>query len=478
MTSTRTLALVLVAAAAGCGDDLQYRFAEVVQVTGASPLVPGCGGEGQDGDAVDGSEVEPMVAVDAADRLHLVGAWQQDRWTTGGSQGVMGAVSHDGGATWAPSHAHFSRCIGGTPANGGDYERSTDPWVSIGPGGVAWEMALAFDNTTANNAMLAARSDDGGATWSEPAVLQADTDPDVFNDKNSITADPTDPGRVFAVWDRLTGQLMPTMPIGTGPAMLARAEGGVWEASHPIYDPGVDEQTIGNIVVILPDGTVVDVFQHLTMISSSNPVADIEVIRSTDHGTTWSAPIHVASVLQDGVADPANGVYIRSGGLPAISVDPVSDEIYVVWEQLFMTQEDGVERDGIAMATSTDGGLTWAPRVQVNQVPTAAAFTPAVAVAADGTLRVSYYDTRDTEAGGPDVFDVGAFLITSHDHGATWVEDRLTGAFDMRQAKVGQVYFLGDYQGLAPDGDQTVPFFAAAMSAPQDPSDIFVQPVE
>jgi hypothetical protein len=468
----RVLAIAIAAAAAGCGDDLKYQFDEVVQVTSESPLMAGCGGAGQDGENIEGSEVEPMVAVDPTDHQHLVGVWQQDRWTTGGSNGVMGAFSHDGGITWTHSHAHFSRCIGGTPDNGGDYERSTDPWVSIGPTGVVWQMALAFDNTTARNAMLAARSDDGGATWSEPAVLLADTDPDVFNDKNAITADPTDSGRVFAVWDRLTGQLMPTMPIGTGPAMMARAEGGVWEPARAIYDPGVDEQTLGNIVVVLPDGTLVDVFEHLMMISSSNPTGEYDTIRSVDHGATWSAPVKLGAVFQAGVIDPGNQLYVRSGGLPAIAVDPTSGQIYVAWEGVF----DQV--DGIYVTSSTDRGLTWSTAAQVIQPADVQRFTPALAVSDDGTLRLSYYDTRDAAAGGLDHFDVAAFLSTSHDHGQSFVEDRLTGPFDLRQARVGDYYFLGDYQGLAPDGDQMVPFFSAALQAPQDPSDIFVEPVE
>ena len=473
MSASRALAILIVASAPACGDDLSYAFGDEVQVsTGGSPFAAGCGGAAQDGDNVAGAEVEPMIAADPTNRLHLVGVWQQDRWTTGGSNGVTGGVSHDGGVTWTPTRAHFSRCTGGTPANGGDYERATDPWVTFGPSGTVWQIGLAFDDTTARNAMLAARSDDGGATWSEPSVLLADDDPDVFNDKESITADPTDAGRVFAVWDRLTGQLMPTMPIGTGPAMLARAEDGVWEPAHPIYDPGVDQQTIGNIVVVLPDGTVVDVFEHLTMISSANPQGTVEAIRSTDHGTTWSAPVMIGFLQQAGVVDPSNGVYVRSGELPAIAADPTSGQIYVAWEG------DFDQADGIYWATSTDGGVTWTPAAQLIQPGDVQRFTPALAVGDDGTLRVSYYDTRDAAAGGPDRFDVAAFVSTSHDHGQTWVEDRLTGPFDLRQAKVGDYYFLGDYQGLAPDGDEAVPFFSAANLAPEDPTDIFVEPVK
>jgi hypothetical protein len=40
-------------------------------------------------------------------------------------------------------------------------------------------------------------------------------------------------------------------------------------------------------------------------------------------------------------------------------------------------------------------GLTWSPKIQINRVPATQAFTPSVAVAADGTVGVTYYDFRN-----------------------------------------------------------------------------------
>jgi hypothetical protein len=470
----RVLAIAIAVAAAGCGDDLTYAFDDEVQVSGESPFTAGCSGAAQMGDNHHDMEVEPMVAVDPTDGKHLVGAWQQDRWSNGGSNGTLGAYSLDGGATWTPTHAAFSRCAGGVAGSAGDYERASDPWVSIGPTGIVWQSALAFDGTTSRNAMVAATSADGGKTWSDAALLQADDDPDVLNDKDSITADPTDPGRAYVVWERLTGLTQPMMPIGTGPTMMARAEGGVWQPARAIYDPGVDAQTLGNIIVVLPDGTLVDVFEHFTMTSTTTPTVDIEVIRSTDHGDTWSAPITLLSAfVQLGLADH-NNVPVRAGGMPAIAVDPTSGQIYVVVEAAFVNRL----KDQIGIMTSTDGGLTWSLPVPVDttQASSVAAFTPAVAVADDGTVGVSFYDTRDAD-GSKDHFDVAAFMVTSTDHGATWTEERLTGPFDLMQAALDGVYFLGDYQGLAASGANLVPFFVAAVVAPQDPTNVFVRPL-
>ena len=59
------------------------------------------------------------------------------------ANGLGGAVTLDGGATWSSTMAPFTRCGGGTAANGGDYERATDPWVTFAPNGNVFQMALA-----------------------------------------------------------------------------------------------------------------------------------------------------------------------------------------------------------------------------------------------------------------------------------------------------------------------------------------------
>ena len=111
-------------------------------VSGPSPFAPGCEGAPQTGTVYRNAEVEPWVDVNLADDNNLVGDWQQDRWSNGGSSGNLSAYSLNGGTSWtippissAPDtgQAKFSRCTGGNAANGGDFERATDPWVSFSP---------------------------------------------------------------------------------------------------------------------------------------------------------------------------------------------------------------------------------------------------------------------------------------------------------------------------------------------------------
>ncbi|HZT65567.1 MAG TPA: hypothetical protein VFA11_07240, partial [Acidimicrobiales bacterium] len=101
---------------------------------GPSPFAAGCDKAAPEGTNYASSEVEVRVAVDPRNPAHAVGVWQQDRWSTGGAHGLVAATTGDG-VHWAKSFAHFSRCAGGTAANGGDYPRSSDPWVDIAPNG-------------------------------------------------------------------------------------------------------------------------------------------------------------------------------------------------------------------------------------------------------------------------------------------------------------------------------------------------------
>jgi hypothetical protein len=101
------------------------------------------------------AEIEPFVAVNPTNARNLIGVVQQDRWSNGGSHGLITMSSFDGGATWATSFPHFSTCAGGTAANGGNYDRSSGPWVSIGPDGTAYQVSLSASADQTLSAILA-----------------------------------------------------------------------------------------------------------------------------------------------------------------------------------------------------------------------------------------------------------------------------------------------------------------------------------
>jgi hypothetical protein len=142
--------------------------------------------------------------------------------------------------------------------------------------------------------------------------------------------------------------------------------------------------------------------------------------------------------------------------------------VYAVWQDgSFSGPPRGQEHAGIAFAQSLDGGRTWSKKIEINQVPATQAFTPSVAVAADGTVGVTYYDFR-TNTSAPGLPTDYWFV---HCHAATqvcanpgsWSSDtHVAGPFDMETAPDANGYFVGDYEGLARAGNSFAAFFAMA----------------
>ena len=428
-----------------------------VRVSAATPFDATCTGAAA-GDVVYlDAEVEPYVAVNPRDPNNWVATWQQDRWSGGSANGLVTATTRDGGTTWTRTTIPFSRCAGGNAANGGDYQRATDPWVSFAPDGTAFQMALASSGASfaagSANAMLVSRSADGGRTWGPVSTLIRD-ESQFFNDKNSITADPTDPRYVYAVWDRLGA-------TGGGPALLARSTdgGATWEGARPIYDPGSRSQTIGNVIAVLPNGNVVDVFTQIDYAVNAPARASLNALVSTDKGGSWSGPFRIADALAVGARDPDTGAPIRDGAnLPQVAVAP-NGHLWVAWQD---ARFSGGAHDGIALARSTDGGRTWSAPTQVNSAPAAPAFTPSVHVTTNGTIGVTYYDLR-SNTGDPSTLPTELILARSPD-GARWTEHRISPTFDLATAPVARGYFLGDYQGLASADNVFVPVYVRTNS--------------
>ena len=438
----------------------------------ATLVAPGCDGGSAGGTVYIDAEVEPFAAVNPGNGNHVLAAWQQDRWSNGGARALVSAVSRDGGASWQRVLLPMSRCGGATAGSAGDYERASDPWVDIGPDGTAHVMGLAFTGTALQpgsaSAMLASRSTDGGANWSAPVALVSDGAA-LFNDKNSLTADVTDARFVYAVWDRLDAD-------GNGPTLLVRSvDGGAsWEPARVIFAPTVAggvSQTLGNRIVVLSGGAergnLVNVFTQIDTVNKVSS-ARLAVVRSSDHGATWSAPSYVADARAIGARNPEGGQAIRDGAnLPTIAAAP-DGGLWLAWQD---ARFSGGQRDAIAVSRSTDGGRSWSAPAAINRIPGAVAFTPTLHVRADGLVGVLHYDLRSNTA-DPATLLADAWLLTSRD-GASWTEAHVHGPFDMAAAPEARGLFLGDYQGLVSSGSSFVPVLTLSRTDTANRTDIF-----
>jgi hypothetical protein len=525
-------ALILVAAAAlaaalvvapEAGAVPAENVGPAVAASGASPIAGCLGDQANSGINFVNSEVEPWLAVNPSDGPdndgilgdNLIGAYQQDRWNNGGARGDVTSSSLDGGLTWTVNaNTKSSICTGGTAANGGNYERASDPWVDFSPNGTAYLMSLSVDTNPGGfgihpNAMLVMRSTDGGATWSNPITLKMDENPNVLNDKNTLTADPNDSNFAYAVWDRLVSPPGETPNPNAfenalafrGPTWFSRTTNGgaSWEAARLIFNPGTLNQTIGNQIVVLPDnaqfnGELVNVFDLIQNRANRPPGRgfSIAVIRSSDQGASWSKraiTVDRHNTFQGLVVDPDDPNtatrLVRTGDIiPQVTVDPNSGAIYVV----FQDSRFG-PRSSIAFTQSLNGGLTWSPTIKINKTPTninlgnQQAFNPVASVLEDGTIGVRYSDFRNNT---PDLATLGTdeFLIHCHPTTPTacanpgnWGNEvrQTDTSYNMRQAPFASGFFVGDYVGMDTDGTDFLPFWSQPHGG--DPASTFVRRV-
>ena len=457
------------------------------------------------------SELEPWVARNPADPNNMIGAFQQDRWSDGGARGLVAGWSFNDGLKWGVTALPFSKCAlpyyGGTPcpttAGIGSpvpcsmaYDRASDPWVDVGPDGRAYAVSISFNATDNNNGVGASVSTDGGVHWGLTTEVIHDLDADPrfpFNDKESVTADPTLPGTAYVVWDRLSlrpcgPNMKPARPLESGPKEIKSADpqgepldcfegptyfsrttdGGLhWDTPRPIAITTPNEQTISNQIVVDPrTGRLYDFYVHFNF---NEPFAiTLEMVFSNDKGLTWSAPQLIDNDMPVGVHDPQSpDTFARSGDIiPEPAIDAQTGQLYLVWQD---SRYNDLGEDDVVISTSVQGGLTgtWTVPQRVNLPEDRAGFTPGIKVNALSQVGVDYYSLRHPDL-GPDVWPIDRYLrisdgpavVSSPQPGqrpvATFsfnTPTHVTGPFNLLMAPFAGGYFTGDYESMVIDRD-------------------------
>jgi hypothetical protein len=419
---------------------------------------------------------EPQIAADPLNARNVVVVWQQDRFNAdGGAVSNVVGVSHDGGNSFHDVLVkNLSLCTGGTD------QRVSDPWLSWGTHGELYLSSLTFSEMPQNSliagptTLVVQHSTDAGETWSTPVAVQPFDE--IYNDRESVVADPTRRGYAYYTFVLRYGSQGES---GFEEFSSTSDGGNTWTTPRPIYVPPPAMLTDPALIRVLPNGTLLNLIMiaNLTpFLPSGTPRIDWQILsqRSTDDGKTWSNLASITTLYPAAPVDPKTGKVVRAYPLISEAVAP-DGTAYVAWNEI----PSAAEPSYIMLSRSSDGGVTWSQPAVVKQSP-GQAFLPSLAVGADGTLAVTYDDTRnDKGTGTGDDFTTDVWFSISHDRGVTWTEHHLAGPFNMATAPESdsagvQGLFVGDYQGLTalPGGFGAV-FAQGRPRAIHGPTDLF-----
>jgi hypothetical protein len=408
------------------------------------------------------AEVEPWIAADPTDPRHLIAAWQQDRNFRGGARGPVTAWTVDGGRTWTRATVP-----GLTTCTGGPYVLASDPVISIGPGR-AYLASIAIRRDLRTDDVVVDGSGDSGETWSRPVLVRTGSFVHGDPDKEFVLADPRTPGTAYVVWVEFAKQRRGERTVDT--TMFSRTTDGgrTWSPATVAYSANTETQF--HELGLLPDGTILDAFAELLPRPRDEPgpiEERLAVMRSSDGGRTWSAPVTAAKLEHTTVTDPITHRPIRADSLDIGFAAGPDGRAYVAW-----VEDPDAPPEHVFVASSSDGGVTWSrPSVVASGVEPF--LLPSMAVAANGVVGVMYDSFEPPRPDGEGRTDV--WFATSVDHGSTWTTAHLAGPFDVHTARLSdRGDFVGDYQGLAGlPRSFAAAFVLARPLAERGPTDVF-----
>jgi hypothetical protein len=408
---------------------------------------------------------EPMFAQDPADPLHLVGGSKFFTDPAHYRFKIGSYASFDGGCSWT---------AGQVLPGYDDLMLTSDISFAFGAHGEVYAAVLTYAKNAASG-IAVSTSHDGGRTFDQPVNVSFDPTGKVFSDKPWIAVDLTSGprrGALYVVWSYDYGGdcgdgntciqalgFSRSTDGGKSFAPVRQVEGNAPFCVNHVPNRPADstrcDAVLGATPVVLPDGTLAVSFAYEDLLTTGKIPTRLAVIISRDGGDTWGAPVLIATIADVMGWFPSEKY--RNTTLPAMACDLKTGQLYIVWSDKATGDPD------ILLSTSTDGGATWSAPRRVNDDPArtgALQFQPAIAVAPNGVVSVSFFDTRID----PSHVRIDVFLAQSVNHAASFQPNVRVTLVSWDPAVGAPVdsagsQFIGDYQGLATDNQYAHPFW-------------------
>jgi hypothetical protein len=422
---------------------------------------------------------EPMVAENPRNPLNLVGGSKLFTDPAHYRFQIGTFASFDGGCTWTD---------GGVLPGFRPGVTTSDVSIAFGQRNDVYVAVLYADGAGGgeygyrDSGIAVSASHDGGRTFGLPVFVARDPTGASFADKPWIAVDQTagpHSGSVYIVWSDDHDGICDGGGCKQDVAFSRSTDGGktflpmrLVEGDAPFCTnpaPGRAptslrcDAALGTVPVVEPDGTLVVVYAYEDLLNTRTVPTRMLALASRDGGDTWTSPALIATVADIyGIFRPQ---HYRNASLPALACDPITGQLYIAWS------DKGNGDADVLLSTSHDEGQSWTAPLRVNDDPLADGanqFQPQLAVAPDGVVSVSFFDTRnDPQRGWLDVY-----LAQSIDHGVSMLPNVRVTTQTWNPAAGAPVdssglQFIGDYQGLAADNAHAYPFWNDARTGRQ-----------
>jgi hypothetical protein len=385
-------------------------------------------------------QAEEVVVVNPTNPLNLIAGQNDSRL---GFNKCGYDWSFDGGVTWGDQVPPFYQFV---MADGHTADACSDPTATFDTVGNAYVAGILFDVGSPASALVVAKSNapHGGSFYHSPApgpfqeyldvplgVVASDNNPSIFHDKEFIVADANASSpksdNVYATWTRFTDTNSPIYFSQSTDGGATWSPGIEISGNNPAICtafsgvPGACDQDQGSHPIVGPDGTIYVAFGNgNTPLPGINQVLFVKCPAAADcsNKASWSQPVKINDLIDNHPTGPdpntgcpagrqclpPNGYRVPEFTSISIAVDN-NTNLTAVWSDFrnggppcvgpAASATPPCDND-VFFSTSSDGGATWSP--EVNVAPAAdfgptAQWQPWSAVTPDGnTLWIGYYD--------------------------------------------------------------------------------------
>lgn len=358
---------------------------------------------------------EPTIAVDPHDtRVVTAGANDYCAAPKNGDVWAGFYRSADGGASWhdslVPGYPADTSAAGLASPTHGSCGAAGDPTQSFDRDGRLFYGFICFNRAKpVDGSVFVATYDRDGGHYAGTALVDAGTPSakfaasGLFQDKINLAVDQSggaNSGNVYVAWSEFTGR------APNNSVLFSRSTDHGVTFSQPIHvSPGLGSEEFADLAVG-PDGTVWLTFRDF---AAQGPTANtISVERSTDGGRSFSQPLVLAQI------QPFESTQFSGNGSDSCGDAPFNCPTGFTFKRFSSLSAVAADATGahvvwngelangqskVFVRNSTDG-VKWSPAKTLDTVARGHQYLPDIA-SADGVITVVFMDTRNDAAYSP-----------------------------------------------------------------------------